>query len=129
MTEPLDAAQLAAIGWHDRQGLGDSANQFHYFRLSSDNRILWGGYDAIYPYGGKMRAALDQRPETFDRLADHFFACFPQLEGVRFTHAWGGAIDTCSRFSAFFGTAHGGASRTRPATRGSGSGPPASAPT
>ncbi len=108
MTEPLDAAQLAAIGWHDRQGLGDSANQFHYFRLSSDNRILWGGYDAIYPYGGKMRAALDQRPETFDRLADHFFACFPQLEGVRFTHAWGGAIDTCSRFSAFFGTAHGG---------------------
>ncbi|MGX1631555.1 NAD(P)/FAD-dependent oxidoreductase [Streptomyces albidoflavus] len=108
MTEPLGAEQLAAIGWHNRQGLGDSANQFHYFRLSSDNRILWGGYDAVYPYGGKVSAALDQRPETFDRLADHFFACFPQLEGVRFTHAWGGAIDTCSRFSAFFGTAHGG---------------------
>ena len=34
--------------------------------------------------------------------------CFPQLEGVRFSHAWGGAIDTCSRFSAFFGTAHAG---------------------
>ena len=42
------------------------------------------------------------------KLAGHFFTCFPQLEGVRFTHAWGGAIDTCSRFSAFFGTAHGG---------------------
>ncbi|GAA2322440.1 FAD-binding oxidoreductase [Streptomyces kunmingensis] len=108
MTEPLSAAQLESIGWKNRQGLGDSANQFHYFRLSADNRILWGGYDAIYPYGGRVRAEHDHRPETYAKLADHFFTCFPQLEGVRFTHAWGGAIDTCSRFSAFLGTAHGG---------------------
>ncbi|ATL30845.1 NAD(P)/FAD-dependent oxidoreductase [Streptomyces formicae] len=108
MTEPLTDDQLAAIGWKNRQGLGDSANQFHYFRLSADNRILWGGYDAIYPFGGKVRAEYDDRPETYAKLAGHFFTCFPQLEGVRFTHAWGGAIDTCSRFSAFFGTAHKG---------------------
>ncbi|MFI1682334.1 NAD(P)/FAD-dependent oxidoreductase [Streptomyces sp. NPDC020607] len=108
MTEPLTDEQLAAIGWKNRQGLGDSANQFHYFRLSADNRILWGGYDAIYPYGGKVRAEYDDRPETYAKLAEHFFTCFPQLAGVRFTHAWGGAIDTCSRFSAFFGTAHKG---------------------
>ncbi|MGW0536226.1 NAD(P)/FAD-dependent oxidoreductase [Streptomyces sp. NPDC003032] len=108
MTEPLTDDQLAAIGWRNRQGLGDSANQFHYFRLSADNRVLWGGYDAIYPFGGKVRAEYDDRPETYAKLAGHFFTCFPQLEGVRFTHAWGGAIDTCSRFSAFFGTAHKG---------------------
>ncbi|MCF3121545.1 FAD-dependent oxidoreductase [Streptomyces arenae] len=108
MTEPLTDEQLASIGWRNRQGLGDSANQFHYFRLSADNRILWGGYDAIYPFGGKVRAEYDDRPETYAKLAGHFFTCFPQLEGVRFTHAWGGAIDTCSRFSAFFGTAHKG---------------------
>ncbi|MFG3102572.1 NAD(P)/FAD-dependent oxidoreductase [Streptomyces sp. NPDC048182] len=108
MTEPLSPAQLASIGWQNRQGLGDSANQFHYFRLSADNRILWGGYDAIYPYGGRVRAEYDDRPETYAKLAGHFFTCFPQLEGLRFSHAWGGAIDTCSRFSAFFGTAHQG---------------------
>ncbi|MEU5447168.1 MULTISPECIES: FAD-binding oxidoreductase [Streptomyces] len=108
MTEPLTPAQLESIGWKGRQGLGDSANQFHYFRLSADNRILWGGYDAIYPYGGKLNADLDQRPETFLKLAEQFFTCFPQLSGVRFSHAWGGAIDTCSRFTAFFGTAHRG---------------------
>lgn len=108
MTEPLTADQLASIGWKNRQGLGDSANQFHYFRLSADNRILWGGYDAVYPYGGRVRAEYDDRPETYAKLAGHFFTCFPQLEGVRFSHAWGGAIDTCSRFSAFFGTAHQG---------------------
>ncbi|GAA3376285.1 FAD-dependent oxidoreductase [Streptomyces sannanensis] len=108
MTEPLSEAQLASIGWKNRQGLGDSANQFHYFRLTADNRILWGGYDAIYQFGGKVRAEYDHRPETYLKLAGHFFTCFPQLEGLRFSHAWGGAIDTCSRFSAFFGTAHGG---------------------
>ncbi|MFD7747122.1 NAD(P)/FAD-dependent oxidoreductase [Streptomyces sp. NPDC059698] len=108
MTEPLTPRQLESIGWKGRQGLGDSANQFHYFRLSADNRILWGGYDAIYPYGGKLNADLDQRPETFLKLAEQFFTCFPQLSGVRFSHAWGGAIDTCSRFTAFFGTAHRG---------------------
>ena len=27
---------------------------------------------------------------------------FPQLVDVRISHAWGGAIDTCSRFSAFW---------------------------
>ncbi|MGW3495533.1 NAD(P)/FAD-dependent oxidoreductase [Streptomyces sp. NPDC001020] len=108
MTEPLTNDQMSSIGWKNRQGLGDSANQFHYFRLSADNRILWGGYDAIYPYGGRVRSEYDDRPETYAKLAGHFFTCFPQLEGVRFTHAWGGAIDTCSRFSAFFGTAHQG---------------------
>jgi hypothetical protein len=30
------------------------------------------------------------------------------LAGLRFTHAWGGAIDTCTRFFAFQGTALGG---------------------
>ncbi|GAA2517508.1 FAD-binding oxidoreductase [Streptomyces gobitricini] len=108
MTEPLTDEQLESIGWKNRQGLGDSANQFHYFRLSADNRVLWGGYDAVYPFGGRVSAEHDDRPETYLRLAEHFFGCFPQLEGVRFSHAWGGAIDTCSRFSAFFGTAHAG---------------------
>jgi glycine/D-amino acid oxidase-like deaminating enzyme len=108
MTEPLTAAQLASIGWQHRQGVGDSANQFHYYRLTADNRILWGGYDAIYYYGSRISAARDQRPATFARLARHFFATFPQLEGVSFSHKWGGVIDTCSRFCAFFGTVQAG---------------------
>jgi len=108
MTEPLTAAQLGSIGWGSRAGVGDSANQFHYYRLTEDNRILWGGYDAVYHYGRRVQPRHDQRPETFDLLAEHFFETFPQLEGLRFTHHWGGAIDTCTRFSAFFGTAVGG---------------------
>ncbi|AEV83364.1 FAD-dependent oxidoreductase [Actinoplanes sp. SE50] len=105
ITEPLTAAQLAAVGWRQRMGVGDSANQFHYYRLTADNRILWGGYDAVYYNGGRIAPERDLREETFRLLAEHFYETFPQLADVRFTHKWGGIIDTCSRFSAFFGTA------------------------
>ena len=108
MTEPLSADQLASIGWKSRAGVGDMANQFHYYRLTEDNRILWGGYDAIYHLGRQVRPTKDQRPQTFERLATHFFQTFPQLEGLRFSHRWGGAIDTCTRFCAFYGSAHDG---------------------
>lgn len=108
VTEPLDPEQKAAIGWRGRQGVSDSANRFHYYRLTADDRILWGGYDAVYHYGGAVRPELDQNRATSERLAAHFFTAFPQLEGVRFTHRWGGVVDTCSRFCAFFGTAAGG---------------------
>lgn len=108
MTEPLSSAQRAAIGWSGREGIGDRTNQFHYYRTTRDGRILWGGYDAIYHYGSGQKPEYDQRPETFEVLADHFFATFPQLEGLRFTHRWGGVIDTCTRFTAFHGTAYDG---------------------
>jgi hypothetical protein len=108
VTEPLSGTQLASLGWKDRRGASDLGNQFHYFRLTRDNRILWGGYDAVYYNGGRMHDEQASRPETFARLAAHFFATFPQLEGVCFTHARGGVIDTCTRFCAFFGTAYRG---------------------
>ena len=108
MTEPLTDEQLASIGWGNRQGIGDMANQFHYYRLSRDNRILFGGYDAIYHYGRRVRSSYERRPETFERLASHFFTTFPQLEGLRFSHRWAGAIDTSTQFCAFYGTAREG---------------------
>jgi glycine/D-amino acid oxidase-like deaminating enzyme len=108
VTEPLTAAQRAAIGWQRRQGIGDAANQFHYARLTADDRILFGGFDAIYRIGGPVAPRLDDHDATFARLSQHFFTTFPQLTGVRFSHRWGGAIDTCSRFCVFFGSSHHG---------------------
>ena len=108
MTAPLSPAQLASIGWRHRQGVADLGNQFHYYRLSADNRILFGGYDAVYHFGGRHRAAYEDRTESFRKLASHFLVTFPQLEGLRFTHRWAGVIDTSSRFCAFFVRAHAG---------------------
>ncbi len=109
VTEPLAPAQREAIGWRRRQGLADSGNRFHYYRLTADDRILWGGYEAVYHYGNDMGPHRDQSELVHAVLARNFLATFPQLEGIRFTHRWGGAIDTCSRFCVTFGTTHGGA--------------------
>lgn len=104
VTEPLTADQWRELGWADRQGLTDGGNQFHYYRPTADGRILWGGYDAIYYFGGDTSAEREQRDASHDLLARHFFATFPQLEGVRFTHRWAGLIDTTSRFTPYVST-------------------------
>ncbi|WP_246159549.1 NAD(P)/FAD-dependent oxidoreductase [Nocardioides antri] len=109
-TEPLTETQLAALGWDPAIGVGDAGNQFHYYRVTPDRRILWGGYDAIYHFGRSIRSDHEDRRETFAMLAEHFHTTFPQLDGIRFTHRWAGVIDTSTRFSASFGTAHGGRS-------------------
>ncbi len=108
VSEPLSPEQRAAIGWARRQGMSDSNNQFHYFRLTADDRILWGGYDAIYHGGRGVDPAFDQRPATFARLEAHFARAFPQLADLRFPYRWGGAIDTTSRFTVTFGQTLGG---------------------
>ncbi len=108
VSEPLTAAQLGSLGWRRRQGVGDAGNQFHYYRLTADDRILWGGFEAVYRFGGPVGPQLDEDDRTFGRLAQNFLTTFPQLDGIRFSHRWGGAIDTCSRFSVFFGTARAG---------------------
>ncbi|HEY2318819.1 MAG TPA: FAD-dependent oxidoreductase [Solirubrobacteraceae bacterium] len=108
VTEPLSEPQQRAIGWRTRQGVADMGNQFHYYRPTAGGRILYGGYDAVYRYGGDVGPHRDEDDTAFARLSQHFFTTFPQLEGLRFSHRWGGAIDTCSRFSVFFGRAHRG---------------------
>ena len=107
-TEPLTNAQLDRVGWRNRQGIGDCANQFHYYRLTMDNRIVWGGYDAVYHFGRRVAARYEDRSASYRRLAAHFFITFPQLDDVRFSHRWAGAIDTNTRFCAHWGLAREG---------------------
>lgn len=106
VTEPLSDVQLDEIGWTGRHGATDSGNQFHYFRKTADNRILWAGYDAIYHYGSRRDPCLLQREESFARLARQFATAFPSLSNVRFDYKWGGMIDTSARTTFFVGTAY-----------------------
>ncbi len=105
VTEPLSHRQRESVGWHGREGLSDINNQFHYYRTTVDGRILWGGYDAVYHYNNAVGKHLEVDYQVFGRLAEHFFLNFPQLSGLRFSHAFGGVIDTCSRFCQYWGTA------------------------
>ena len=108
VTEPLDAEQRRSVGWAGRQGVGDAGNRFHYYRLTADDRLLFGGYDALYYFGNDMSGRRARAVGTETMLAQHLVRTFPALDGITVTHAWGGAIDTCTRFCAFWGTSHGG---------------------
>lgn len=108
MTEPLSSEQLGSVGWKDNDGIGDVSNQFHYYRRTEEDRILWGGYDATYHFNNGVAPRYDQRDQTHSMLAEHFFETFPQLEGLHFTHRWGGPIGTTTRFAPTWGTAHDG---------------------
>ena len=81
MTEPLSADQWAAIRWHNRQGLADAGNQFHYYRRTADGRILWGGYDVLYHFGGRVGPAVEHHAPTTNQLAGTSFTRSPNSRG------------------------------------------------
>jgi glycine/D-amino acid oxidase-like deaminating enzyme len=101
-TEPLSPAQRKAIGWAGREGLADMRVQFMYLRLTADHRIVFGGESAPYfyesqPSSGNYKPALE-------KLQESLLLTFPQLEGVQFTHGWGGTMGFTLDFMPSVGT-------------------------
>jgi len=87
-TEPLSNSQWKSIGWQGRQGLYDYRRLFNYSILTADNRIVIGGSDFTY-YDNDDLSSGNDKTVTRRVIAD-LFAFFPQLEGLRIEHAWGG---------------------------------------
>jgi glycine/D-amino acid oxidase-like deaminating enzyme len=90
LTEPLSDRQMESIGWKRRQGIEDARNLVHYYRLTSDNRLLMGGRAVGLAYGNGMDKDLDDT--VFEDLEQDVRKIFPQLENVGFTHRWGGPV-------------------------------------
>ncbi len=109
-TEPLTPAQLAAIRWGDsRHSICNNANMFHYYRMTKDNRITWGGGGSVcYYYGSRTDQSVADDRGRFEGLSKDFFETFPQLEGIRFTHRWSGIIASSTRFCMVPGVAYDG---------------------
>jgi gamma-glutamylputrescine oxidase len=64
-----------------------------YYRVSSDNRMLWGGASTYLRHDA---------PHRFAVLRGKMVEAFPELSAVRIEHAWGGLIDvTMSRAPDF----------------------------
>jgi len=89
-TEPLSREQWQAIGWQHRQGITDMRVLFDYQRPTADGRIVIGGSGAPY-FAGDAPSSGNYKP-TLKQLTKSFFATFPQLEGLRIAHAWGGTM-------------------------------------
>jgi glycine/D-amino acid oxidase-like deaminating enzyme len=99
-TRPLTSEQMDRIGWKNRQGVYDTRTQLNYYRLTKDNRIIFGGL-VSYHFDGNDNPAADRSETTYFKLGQAFFKTFPQLDDVGFSHAWGGPIDYCSRGAVF----------------------------
>ncbi|WGL15319.1 FAD-dependent oxidoreductase [Microbulbifer bruguierae] len=107
VTDPLSDEQLASIGWKNRQGIYDTRTQLNYMRLTADNRILFGGR-LDYFFGNNTDPEDDKAPEPYVRLIDNFYRTFPQLRGIRFSHAWSGPIALTTRMAVHYQHYHGG---------------------
>lgn len=102
LTEPLKPEHFAEIGWQNRQGIEDARNLVHYYRLTSDNRLLMGGGDVQIAYGRDMERDEDER--TWRALAEHIALVFPALKDVRITHRWGGPVSVPVDMAPAIGT-------------------------
>jgi gamma-glutamylputrescine oxidase len=81
-TEPL-SAKLAQSLIRKNVAVADSKNVVNYFRLSPDNRLLFGGGES---YGYKF----PQDIKSFVR--PHMLAIFPYLKDIRIDYGWGGTL-------------------------------------
>jgi glycine/D-amino acid oxidase-like deaminating enzyme len=105
VSEPLTPAQREAIGWWRRQGVTDGRTFFNYYRLTDDDRILWGTSEAAYYPGNRVAAACDHSTRHYDALRASFRRHFPALAGLEWAYAWGGPICSTTRLTPFFGRA------------------------
>jgi glycine/D-amino acid oxidase-like deaminating enzyme len=108
VSEPLTPAQLAAIGWQRRQAVVDGRTFFNYYRLTADNRILWGTSEARYYSGNRVDESCDHSETHYAALRASFIRHFPQIDDLKFPYAWGGPIASTTRLTPFFGSLTGG---------------------
>jgi glycine/D-amino acid oxidase-like deaminating enzyme len=67
----------------------DSKHYLHYYRLTPDNRMLFGGRAAFFP------ETKDTIRRSAEILRRGMVEVFPQLCEARVEYAWGGTLDFC----------------------------------
>ena len=107
VTEPIPHL-LEEIGWTTHAGIADGRDMLYYLRRTDDDRIAIGGGTTGVVYGGRIDRRATHDHHVAEVAARGLLWLFPQLEGVRFTHAWGGPIDMTASFVPFFQTLDGG---------------------
>ena len=84
-TAPL-ALELIRRIMPQRRTMIDSRNLLHYFRLSEDDRMLFGGRASFSPAPG------NHSPAAARILARDMTAIFPDLTGIPIDFAWSGNV-------------------------------------
>lgn len=104
LTEPLTDAQWADVGWQGREGIEDKRNYVHYYRVTGDGRILWGGGDGVIYSDVGIDPSRDRSVEVRASLERTFRATFPQLADLPIAAHWGGPVGITVPFLPYVGT-------------------------
>ena len=91
-TEPLPAPVWDAIGLEDRATFSDHGHVVVYGQRTVDDRIAFGGRGAPYHWASGIRPSFDRDDTVFATLRHYLRDLLPALDGVEFTHAWGGPL-------------------------------------
>ncbi|NKB38401.1 MAG: hypothetical protein GKR93_14760 [Gammaproteobacteria bacterium] len=117
-TEVLSQQQLDTIGFNKRCTFANYDRVTTYGQITADRRIAFGCRGS-YGFGSNIRQKFDKNDSDFRLVEETLLRFFPDLRGINFTHAWGGAMgvarslhpaihfDTKSRFGwagGFFGS-------------------------
>jgi glycine/D-amino acid oxidase-like deaminating enzyme len=85
-TEVLSADLARELSPHNRM-IYDSKHFLYYYRLTPDNRMLFGGRAAFFP---ETENTVRQSAEILRR---GMISVYPQLHDVKVEYVWGGTLD------------------------------------
>lgn len=92
ITEPVPEL-IDELGWRGGECITDSRAMVHYFRTTRDDRIAFGWGGGRIVRGARLTGRAEVDASLANEVAVHLRRFFPQLEGKRIDHAWGGPID------------------------------------
>ncbi|HLW88016.1 MAG TPA: FAD-binding oxidoreductase [Terriglobales bacterium] len=87
-TEPLQDALARELSPRNRM-IFDSKNYLYYYRLTPDNRMLFGGRAAFFP------ETANTIRRSAELLRRGMVGVYPQLRDIKLEYAWGGTLDFC----------------------------------
>jgi glycine/D-amino acid oxidase-like deaminating enzyme len=87
-TEVLSETLARELSPRNRQ-IYDSKNYLYYYRLTPDNRMLFGGRAAFFPETDRTTR------RSADILRAGMIDVYPQLREAKVEYVWGGTLDFC----------------------------------
>jgi glycine/D-amino acid oxidase-like deaminating enzyme len=91
-TEPVPDV-LDELGWRGGEAISDGRALLHYMRTTPDDRIVFGWAGGRMTAGARTGRRMEVDPGVVAQVRADLVRFFPQLEGRRIAHAWGGPID------------------------------------
>lgn len=93
LTEKLTRAQISVLHWKGREAIVEFRNLFNYFRLTPDNRILFGGGKPSLATGNLSKGMKGKdHQRAIKKVEGEFRKIFPTLSGLAVERTWSGPM-------------------------------------